>query len=91
MSDRLIANSLGKDEAFLLEWLSKEDVSLYGECSGSALNSLINRGMATVKPSGRAKEYDGVSLTELGHRIALVTVLAATERPDAEPTPDAPR
>ena len=56
-------------ERFLLEWLSKEDFSHYGECEGPSLNVLVNTGLALIT----YHERDGwalVSLTEAG-RLAL--------------------
>jgi hypothetical protein len=56
---------LTSQEKFLLQWLSKEDSSAYGECSGSALTALINKKLATtdeVPPSDWAR----VLLTEAG-------------------------
>lgn len=58
---------LTSQEKFLLEWLSKEDFSHYGECEGLALNVLVNTGLAKVTHS----ERDGwalVSLTSKGRQ-----------------------
>ena len=59
---------LTSQERFLLEWLSKEDASLYGECEGQSLNVLVNLGLATVGPApeGRHPHYGTVSLTDAG-------------------------
>lgn len=56
-----------KTRMFVLEWLSKEDWSAYGECEGAALNSLIADGFAILAhepPTGRT----GVAITESGLR-----------------------
>jgi hypothetical protein len=56
---------MNEAERFLLEWLSKEDWSAYGECEGKDLDALIARGLAELAhtpPSGRT----GVRLTEAG-------------------------
>lgn len=59
-------------DEFLLEWLSKEDSSAYGECRGEALDRLIGKGFAEVGPTppGLDKNYARVRLTEAG-RAAL--------------------
>lgn len=57
--------TLSKSQAFLLEWLSKEEWSAYGECRGADLDFLISVGLATCAsqpPSDRV----GVGLTEAG-------------------------
>lgn len=55
-------------ERFLLEWLSKEESSAYGECHGDALNELLRRGFAIVSPAmvGRDPHYRRVSITDSG-------------------------
>lgn len=60
---------LSKDERFLLEWLSKEGYSQYGECCGESLNGLIAKGLATVHSfaaQGSARPYCLVALTDAG-------------------------
>lgn len=72
--------TLTADEQDLIEWLSKEDFSQYGECHGKALNALIEQGLAQIHGAHEnqsgfiAKEphdtksmmYRAVSLTEAG-------------------------
>lgn len=52
-------------ERFLLEWLSKEDFSAFGECEGPALTVLLNCGLAehTERHMGG---WSKVALTEAG-------------------------
>lgn len=52
----------------LLDWLSKEDASLYGECKGELLDSLRQSGFVQIEPPppGRSNDYARVSLTEEG-------------------------
>lgn len=69
-----------KDEKFLLEWLSKEDFSQYGECHGKSLDALIEKGYAKVHDGREGQSgfiakgddimYRAVSLTDAG-RAAL--------------------
>lgn len=66
---------LTSQERFLLEWLSQEDESHYGECEGSALNVLVNSGLAQVKHSER-NGWALVSLTEAGWK-ALTEIEAS--------------
>lgn len=68
MSVPLPPGGLTSQEKFLLDWLSKEDFSSYGECEGSSLNVLINCGLAQVgrDAAGRGGSYAPVSLTEAG-------------------------
>ena len=56
---------LTSQEKFLLEWLGKEDNSAYGECYGSALNVLINCGLAQTSETPPS-DYSRVSLTDAG-------------------------
>lgn len=59
---------LSKTERFLLEWLSKEDASSFGECKGADLSILVHHGLAQIGPvpPGRDSNYRAVSLTEAG-------------------------
>lgn len=60
---------LSKDEIFVLEWLTKEDFSLLGECKGAALAGLVGRGFAHIGPIpvGRTDpNYRLASLTDAG-------------------------
>jgi hypothetical protein len=41
-------SELSEDEKNLLEWLSQEDTSQYGECYGKSLDTLIAKGYAFV-------------------------------------------
>lgn len=62
---------LTKPQRLLLEWLSKEDWSAYGECRGADLNFLIQQQLATVdgdEPHGRS----GVQLTPRGRALAAL-------------------
>lgn len=54
-------------EAFLLNWLSKEDSSIYGECRGIQLSSLISKGeVKIIYKDLRGEDYNRVALTEKG-------------------------
>lgn len=55
-------------ERFVLEWLSKEDGSSYGECRGEALNGLRSLGLVLVEGDHRGSDYDRVCLSEKGWR-----------------------
>lgn len=70
---------LTKAERDLLDWLSREDFSQYGECHGSDLDGLIAKGLAQIHGPGEhqgfiAQDHTGekglmyraVSLTEAG-------------------------
>ena len=70
-------------EKFLLVWLGNEDFSQYGECHGTALDSLIAKGLAQLhgEDSGFnntfiAKGHDimfrAVSLTDAGRAACKV-------------------
>jgi hypothetical protein len=74
-----MSEQLTDDERDLLEWLSKEDFSQYGECHGKALDSLIAKGLAQVHGPGEHQHfiasdfagtkgmmYRAVSLTDKG-------------------------
>jgi hypothetical protein len=65
---KLPPGGLTSQEKFLLEWLSKEDESAYGECSGQALTVLINCGLA--KTAAMPNDYSSVSLTDAGYDLA---------------------
>jgi hypothetical protein len=55
-------------EKRLLKWLGDADSSSLGECEGTALTVLINRGLAEVGPTpeGKHPHYAQVTLTEDG-------------------------
>lgn len=68
---------LTKDQRDLLDWLSKEDTSQYGECHGAALDRLVELGLAQVHGAeternntfiakGDGIMFRAVSLTERG-------------------------
>lgn len=66
-------------EQFLLEWLSKDDFSQYGECHGKSLDRLVELGLAQIHEPNEHQRfiakgddlmYRAVSLTEAG-RAAL--------------------
>ena len=63
------------EERDLLEWLSREDFSQYGECHSKALDSLIAKGLAQIHGPGEHQQfiangtgmmYRAVSLTDAG-------------------------
>lgn len=64
---------LSNSEAFLLNWLGREDVSQMGECQGIDLDRLVSLGLAEVVPSQAGKqrgiEYNLVRLTEDGRAV----------------------
>jgi len=56
-------------ERFLLEWLSKEDWSSYGECRGKSFDKLLDAGLVEKRPSNRShidESYDLCRLTDKG-------------------------
>ena len=55
---------LTKPQRFVLEWLSKEDSSAYGECRGPDLDALVRLGLASVAQP--VNDWSGVSLTDAG-------------------------
>ena len=70
-------HELTPSERFLLDWLSKEDFSQYGECHGRTLDRLIERGLAqlhgeetetqnTFIAKGHGIMFRAVSLTDAG-------------------------
>lgn len=71
MSDDMPAKKfeLTSQEKFLLEWLSKEDSSAYGECYGKSLNVLIAQGLAQTSETPPS-DWARVSLTEAGFALA---------------------
>lgn len=67
--------ALSQSERFLLEWLSKEDFSQFGECKGADLIALTYHGFAQIGPIPLGctdPNYRLVSLTEAGF-LALQT------------------
>lgn len=61
---------LTKSEAFLLDWLGKEDFSTYGECKGPDFEALEHRGLVRLWPNDeRHKDYWRVSLTAQGIQV----------------------
>jgi len=64
------AIELTSQERFLLEWLSKEESSAYGECEGPSLNVLINTGLAYECRLHPVYGYARISLTEAGYALA---------------------
>lgn len=77
------APALTAQERDLLDWLSKEDFSQYGECHGKALDKLIALALAKVHGPGEHQHfiandfagtkgmmYRAVSLTETGRALA---------------------
>jgi hypothetical protein len=58
------------NEAFLLRWLSCDDVSELGECKGTALDGLASKGLVEVAPNwsraGPRPDFDHVTLTAAG-------------------------
>lgn len=52
----------------LLDWLSQEDSSLYGECKGELLDQLLGDGAVIITPDVRGDpNYARVRLTPKGH------------------------
>lgn len=68
---------LTSTQAFLLDWLGKEDWSAYGECRGRDLDGLIAGGLAELAHSPPT-DRTGVRLTELGRMLALTQPKSAT-------------
>src|SRR5262245_23940130 len=76
---QMTTDQLTAAEIDLLEWLSKEDFSQYGECHGKALDALIAKGLAQHHPgTGRNNSFiakgddimfDKVSLTDAGWQL----------------------
>lgn len=56
----------------LIDWLSKEDDSAFGECKGNDLDLLLSYGLAEWKSEGdpRGKDFDRVGLTDAGYAKA---------------------
>lgn len=55
----------------LIEWLSKEDSSLYGECKGKDLDRLFEFGLVEWKAKdARGDDFSRVGLTEAGYERA---------------------
>jgi hypothetical protein len=67
---------LSAGERDLLNWLSREDFSQYGECRGPVLDALVRKGLAQIHGAGDHQGgfiakgggdmYRAVSLTEAG-------------------------
>ena len=69
---------LTKSQAFVLEWLSKEDSSALGECDGAELRALIDLGLAEIGPAvPEAEGYRRVWLTAAGWSEAVERRAAA--------------
>jgi hypothetical protein len=64
--------SLSKDEHLLLRWLAAEDHRAYGECSGRALDRLMDLRLAEWKTGydPRGDEFRRVGLTQAGYAYA---------------------
>ncbi len=73
---------MNSDEYDLLEWLSHEDVSQYGECYGKSLDSLIAKGLAIIHgpesginnpfiAKGHGIMFRAVSLTVAGKALLM--------------------
>lgn len=80
------APKMTKDEWFVLEWLSKEDSSAYGEAKGSELDRLIDLGIAEVGPMQpnypNDKDYCRVFLTDYGWEVVVDARDATAEATD---------
>lgn len=63
---------LTSSQEFLLEWLDREDASLYGECYGFDLDILVGHGFAVIHHDELegSPHWATVELTEAG-RAAL--------------------
>jgi hypothetical protein len=79
-----MTNHVTPGERFLLVWLGEKEFSQYGECNGSALDALVERGFAQVHgegtetnnsfiAKGRGIMFRAVSLTDAG-RAAFATI-----------------
>lgn len=63
----MTTTTLTKNERFVLEWLAKEDDSLYGEARGKAYDALLELGLVEVcYRDRRGEDYNRVRLTEAG-------------------------
>lgn len=69
----------------LLEWLGKEDFSQYGECHGTALDKLIELGLAQLHGAGE-HQYFIAKGTSMMHRAVSLTDAGR----DALNTPETP-
>jgi hypothetical protein len=66
-----IVTQLDPTEQFVLQWLSKTDVSPYGECSGRTLDDLIAKRLVEVKEiNDRPRRTWPTRCTDLGHKVA---------------------
>jgi hypothetical protein len=82
MSDRAEIVSLTPRQLGLIEWLSLEDFSQYGECYGSDLDRLVELGFAQVHgplehqsgfiARGTGAMYRAVSLTDKGRELVAM-------------------
>jgi hypothetical protein len=63
-------SGLTKAQHFLMAWLDQADRSAYGECRGHDLDTLVNRGLATVADDCKVNDWSAVALTAAG-RAAL--------------------
>ncbi len=61
-----IATTVLPQDWFLLEWLSVEETSAYGECRGKNLSRLIEGGFAHFAAHAGDPDYSRVALTEAG-------------------------
>lgn len=75
----MVVEKLTSAEKFLLEWLSKEESSAYGECHGQPLTVLINMGLAMTHDGRDTNDYSRISLTPAG--FEAVRELASTAKP----------
>lgn len=61
------AQTFTSSQHHLLDWLSKEDSSTYGECKGKDLDHLMERGLVEWKARDRrGDDFGQVGLTEAG-------------------------
>lgn len=58
--------ALTKSQRFVLEWLSKEDSSAWGECKGLDLDALIAADLAAIVKQSADPDHSRVALTERG-------------------------
>jgi hypothetical protein len=61
---------LSEAQRFLIQWLSKADLSLYGECRGGDLDALLTLDLAQIEASPPT-DRTGVKLTDLGWEVVL--------------------
>src|SRR5262245_22726053 len=69
---------LTQEEQQLLDWLSLEEYSQYGECHGSALSSLIAKGLAQLHSPGEHQVF--IANDHLGVKGIMYQAVSLTEK-----------